>query len=96
MKKIFIIAGLFISPMIQAGDVSIVFADLSKRVGSWNVAVTLKHADSGWDHYANGWQIVDENGKVLGKRVLAHPHVHEQHLVCCKPPLQLTHYRFAP
>jgi len=32
--------------------------------------VTLKHADSGWDHYANGWQVVDADGAVLVKRVL--------------------------
>jgi hypothetical protein len=45
---------------------------------SFQVITTVKHADTGWDHYANGWEILDENGKVIGKRVLYHPHVKEQ------------------
>lgn len=47
--------------------------------GSWRFSVTLRHADTGWDHYADLWQIVDPNsGEVLGERVLAHPHTSEQ------------------
>ncbi len=47
--------------------------------GTWNFSVTVEHADTGWDHYANLWQIVDaETGKVIAERVLAHPHVDEQ------------------
>ena len=40
--------------------------------------MTLRHEDTGWEHYADAWQVVDENGKLLGKRVLYHPHVNEQ------------------
>ena len=40
--------------------------------------VTLEHDDTGWEHYADSWQVVDENGSVLGERVLHHPHVNEQ------------------
>lgn len=47
--------------------------------GRWTVRVTVRHADSGWDHYADKWQLVDpESGDVLATRVLAHPHVNEQ------------------
>jgi len=45
---------------------------------SFQVIATVKHSDTGWDHYANGWEIIDEQGKVIGKRVLHHPHVSEQ------------------
>ncbi len=45
----------------------------------YHVSVTLRHADSGWDHYADLWQVVDdETGEVLGERRLAHPHTNEQ------------------
>lgn len=44
----------------------------------WRFDVTLFHADTGWDDYADGWRIVDEGGNVLGQRNLAHPHVNEQ------------------
>lgn len=47
--------------------------------GSWDFSVTVRHADSGWDHYANLWQVLDdETGEVLGERPLAHPHSNEQ------------------
>lgn len=44
----------------------------------WRVDVTVSHADSGWEHYANGWRIVDEAGEELAFRVLHHPHESEQ------------------
>lgn len=50
-----------------------------KKTGMvWRVDVTLNHADSGWDHYADGWEILDANGNRLAHRELLHPHVNEQ------------------
>lgn len=46
--------------------------------GLWSFDVTIAHADTGWDHYADGWRILDNDGNELGLRVLAHPHVDEQ------------------
>lgn len=46
--------------------------------GTWHFNVTLSHPDSGWDHYADGWRVLDMLGNQLGLRVLAHPHEHEQ------------------
>lgn len=40
--------------------------------------VTLSHPDTGWDHYADGWEVLDANGNSLGVRELLHPHVTEQ------------------
>lgn len=40
--------------------------------------VTVKHADTGWDHYANKWEVVAPSGDILGTRTLFHPHVDEQ------------------
>lgn len=45
---------------------------------TWHFSVTLKHADEGWDHYANEWQIIAPDNKILGTRTLYHPHVNEQ------------------
>ena len=44
----------------------------------FRVSVTLRHADEGWEHYADRWIVTDGSGAVLGKRVLLHPHVAEQ------------------
>ena len=64
---------------VFAGEADVV--DLKVRYNgndSFQVITTVKHLDSGWDHYANGWEVLDEKGNVLGKRVLHHPHVNEQ------------------
>ena len=45
---------------------------------SFRVDVTLEHGDEGWDHYANRWDVLDEQGELLGSRTLHHPHVNEQ------------------
>lgn len=40
----------------------------------WTFAVTVRHADDGWDHFADGWKVFAENGTELGYRELLHPH----------------------
>lgn len=63
----------------NAGDVDIIAADFhADGQGRWTVNVTLRHQDTDWEHYADNWQVVDEKGKVLGDRVLFHPHINEQ------------------
>ena len=44
----------------------------------WRFEVTLRHADAGWNHYSDSWEILAPDGKLLGRRVLLHPHVGEQ------------------
>ena len=73
------LVALVISTQVLANDVSIRSAEFQENGDStWSVKVTLQHADTGWDHYADGWRVVDEAGNVLGDRVLYHPHVDEQ------------------
>lgn len=45
---------------------------------SYSFRVTVFHRDTGWNHFANKWDIVDENGTIIGTRILHHPHVGEQ------------------
>lgn len=44
----------------------------------WKISVTLLHGDEGWDHFADGWEVLDAAGDRLGIRELMHPHVDEQ------------------
>lgn len=70
---------LSICNVASAGEVTIVAAEFTDKGDShWSVSVTLKHDDTGWDHYADDWRVVDEEGNVLGDRVLHHPHENEQ------------------
>lgn len=62
----------------EAGEVEVVAAKVSGGPGGYYFSVTLSHADTGWDHYADRWQVLSPDGKVLATRVLVHPHVDEQ------------------
>ncbi|MDH5232055.1 MAG: hypothetical protein OEY38_18480 [Gammaproteobacteria bacterium] len=78
-QSLFIILLVFImASSASAGEVEINYVEFKKHNQSWTVRVKLYHSDAGWDHYADGWRIIDEKGNVLGERVLAHPHVDEQ------------------
>jgi len=62
-----------------AGEVKILAAEFQQTGDElWSLNVTLRHDDSGWEHYADNWRVVDGRGNVLGDRVLYHPHVDEQ------------------
>lgn len=62
-----------------AGEADVVDVEVSKAgEGLFRFEVTVKHADEGWEHYADRWEVVAPDGTVLGSRVLAHPHVDEQ------------------
>lgn len=63
----------------QADPVDILEAQLhASGPNQLRVAVTVEHPDTGWDHYADAWRVLDADGNVLGERILHHPHVNEQ------------------
>ena len=66
------------SSLAVANEVEVVKVRFELSGGAWNVRTTLRHADSGWDHYADAWRVVNEKGDVLGSRILHHPHESEQ------------------
>ncbi|EEE44609.1 hypothetical protein [Roseibium alexandrii] len=72
------IISVLVSGASVAGDVEIVDAKAKEGAGGWTFSVTLKHGDTGWDHYADLWEVYTPDGDLLGRRVLAHPHVNEQ------------------
>lgn len=79
MKGVITISLFLLSALVQAGDVDIIKVELHEQAPqNWRAHVTLKHADTGWDHYADGWRVVTPDGKELGQRTLHHPHENEQ------------------
>ena len=53
--------------------------------GTWTFHVTVRHPDTGWEDYADGWDVLTPDGTVLKPdpdspftRLLLHPHVDEQ------------------
>lgn len=83
MKKTLILFVLlcFFLPLagVLAGEADIVKA-VVKQTGerTYRFDVTVAHADTGWDHYADKWDVVASDDTILGTRILHHPHVNEQ------------------
>lgn len=81
MKSIVILFAvmLIISTAAYAGEADVVEVDVKRTAEDiYFFKVTVRHADEGWDHYANTWDVVAPDGSVLGTRTLYHPHVDEQ------------------
>ena len=69
---------LFLSQAF-AGEADVV--DVTANCHSNSVcdfAVTVRHADDGWEHYADRWEVMTLDGKTLAVRELLHPHDDEQ------------------
>jgi hypothetical protein len=63
----------------SAGEADVVAAEATQSPdGSWRFDVSVRHADEGWEHYADAWEVVSLDGEVLATRTLLHPHEYEQ------------------
>lgn len=80
MKSILaIFLSLFITSGIFADQPEVLNVTMkSQGNNQYQFDVTLQHSDSGWEHYADKWEILDTEGNILATRVLYHPHVNEQ------------------
>ena len=80
MNRFFLIATSFIVlSQAFAGEADVV--DVTANCHSDSVcdfAVTVGHADDGWEHYADRWEVMTLDGKTLAVRELLHPHDDEQ------------------
>jgi len=61
-----------------AGPADVVSASARCAASICDFEVTVRHADEGWAHYADAWEVVAPDGRVIATRVLRHPHVEEQ------------------
>ena len=61
-----------------AGEADVVETEAVCKGEVCDFRVRVRHADEGWSHYANRWEVLDPEGDVLATRVLHHPHVDEQ------------------
>ena len=74
-----ILAAVLLAGSAVAGEADVVGVEVRPASdGTYRFDVTVRHADAGWDHYADAWDVVAPDGSVLGTRTLLHPHEHEQ------------------
>lgn len=79
VSLIFALATSLVTFNVSAGEADVVDVTIeSLGNGKFRINATIAHEDTGWDHYANRWDVLNESGEVIGVRELAHPHVNEQ------------------
>lgn len=62
-----------------AGEADVVAVTVRLEAnGTYDFAVAVRHADEGWNHYVDRWEILAPDRSVLATRRLRHPHVDEQ------------------
>lgn len=69
-----------------SGNADVLFVRAEKLDNNtWAFTVTVRHPDTGWEDYADGWDVVTLQGEVIKPdpesqftRTLLHPHVDEQ------------------
>ncbi len=75
-----------VTPAASAANADVLFVKAKQAAdGSWRFDVTVAHPDTGWDNYADGWDVVLPDGSVVKvnpadpfTRLLLHPHETEQ------------------
>lgn len=78
MRKLLLTIFLLYATVALASPPQIVKVSVNKQSnGFYHFLVTLKHEDTGWEHYADAWSVVFDD-KEIGERVLYHPHENEQ------------------
>jgi len=79
MHRTLAILAAALAPLTAAlgGEADVLEAEVTCN-GHCRFSVTVEHADEGWDHYADKWEILNPDGEVIAVRELAHPHVNEQ------------------
>lgn len=60
------------------GCAHVIDATIEAVDGGFTIAATVLSSDTGWDKYADAWQVLGPAGEVIGERILAHPHETEQ------------------
>jgi hypothetical protein len=71
-------ATLAFSSAAWGGEADVLSAQARCSDHVCTISATLQHADNGWDHYADYWRVLAPDGTEIARRVLIHPHEHEQ------------------
>lgn len=63
----------------QAGEADVIAVRIRPAgPDRFDFDVTIRSRDTGWDRYADRFEVLAPHGAVLGTRVLLHPHEDEQ------------------
>jgi len=63
---------------MKSSGADVIAVQASGSPGAYSFNVTVKSPDTGCQQYADWWEVLSEDGKLLYRRVLLHSHVGEQ------------------
>jgi hypothetical protein len=70
---------LLAAQLVHAGEADVTEVKAKRNAdGTFRFDITVKSKDTGWDYYAERFEVLAPDGKILGTRVLLHPHEDEQ------------------
>jgi hypothetical protein len=70
---------MFAYGLAHAGEADVIAATAKRNAdGTYRIDATIKSRDTGWDYYAERFEVIGQDGKILATRVLLHPHENEQ------------------
>jgi hypothetical protein len=65
--------------LAHAGEADVIVATAKRNAdGTYRINATIKSRDTGWDYYAERFEVVTKDGRILATRILLHPHNDEQ------------------
>jgi hypothetical protein len=79
MIRAAIVALAIAASSASAGEADVI--DVKVRSGGpgvFDFDVTIRSVDKGWEYYADAFEVLAPDGRVLGQRILLHPHETEQ------------------
>jgi len=63
---------------IRPNSANVIDVDVRGSNGAYNFYVTLRSDETGCEQYANWWEVLDEEGNLLYRRILVHSHPTDQ------------------
>lgn len=79
MARLLLVLALLLLSEAIAGEADVIDVKVRKaapRVCDFDV--TVRSVDRGWDYYADAFEVLAPDGRMLGRRELLHPHETEQ------------------
>lgn len=72
------------------GEAKVTKVSVSGDANSYTLNVTIESPDTGCDQYADWWEVIDLEGNLMYRRILAHSHVTEQPFTRSGSDIEIT------